>query len=278
MTILISERRKIFGASSMDGSGAPADSSALDWISTEGRGRSQWKNSISGPVCLPSVGGRSLLKASIPEPPIQGSCSQATTNPGTGEQILATGKHPFCQLGTKSLSPQEGRSSADIPSLPSSGSWLWNGLYSLQSHQRAPLRGQVRDSISSHRLSIYDNVPPTSLLLGSPSSTRTSWEGSLPGDSVSTCAACRASNSSALDSLQTEGAAQGSLPHSIGYLESSTEQSDTTCFSSSSSELKSLAAASRDSAACSGALQSLVVELKAELSKQRTEYEASIKR
>ncbi|KAL8186630.1 UNVERIFIED_CONTAM: hypothetical protein K2H54_001757 [Gekko kuhli] len=278
MAVLISEHGQIFGASSVGRSGVLVDSPASDWISKEGSGGSQWKNSISGPVCLPSVGAPSPLRAPILEPPGQGSCRQAPRSPGTRERALAPGKHSFCQPGAKTLSPQDDRSSADTPSLPSSGNWLWNGLCSLQSHRKAPLRGQARDSTSSHRLSIYDNVPTASLSLGPPSSSSTSWEGSLAGESVSSCAACRASDSSALGSLQTEWATRGSFPHSAGYPENSTERSDT-CFSSGSgSEPKSLVAASRDSAACSGALQSLVVELKAELSKQRTEFEASVKR
>lgn len=275
MTVLISEYRQIFSASSVDRLGVPADSPSLDWITKESGGGSPWENSISGPLCLPSVGPPSPLKAPVVEPPRQGSCSQAAVIPGTREQTSSPGKHSFGQPGTKSSSPQ---SSAENPSLPCGGNWLWNGLCSLHSHRRAPLKGQVRDSSSSHRLSIYDNVPTAGLSLGTPSSTGTSWDGSLARESLSSCAACRASSSSALSSLQMEWAVRGSVPQSIGYLENSTERSDTCFGSSNSSEPKGLSAASRDSVACSGALQGLVVELKAELSKQRIGYEASIQR
>lgn len=98
-------------------------------------------------------------------------------------------------------------------------------------------------------------------------------------DSVSSCPACRASDSSALSSLKTEWVTQGSLSQSEGKtadLENSMDMFE--ACSSSSSEQSDPAAASRDSVQCSRALQSLVVELKTELSKQRTEYETSIKR
>lgn len=97
-------------------------------------------------------------------------------------------------------------------------------------------------------------------------------------DSVSSCPACRASDSSALSSLKTEWVTQGSLSQSevkTADLENSMDRFEA-C--SSSSEQSDPAAASRDSVQCSRALQSLVVELKTELSKQRTEYETSIKR
>ncbi|XP_077207084.1 rho GTPase-activating protein 22 [Paroedura picta] len=273
MSILIREHQQIFGAFSVDILGDSAESPTSDWISKEGKGRSQWKNIISGPVCLPLVGAPSPLMAPILEPLSQGD-SQASKNPGPTEHTPAAGKQNSGQLETKSLSPQEGRSSADIPSLPSSGNWLGNGLYSLQNHQ-ITVRGQVRDSSSSHRLSIYDNVPSASLSLGTLSCTNASWEGSLAGVSVSSCATSKASDSSALSSsLQKKWAAQGSLPHSIGYGENCTKWSNTCC----SSEPKSLAATSRDSVACSGALQNLEAQLQAELSKQRMEYEAHIKR
>ncbi|XP_054839941.1 rho GTPase-activating protein 22 [Eublepharis macularius] len=273
MTVLISEHQQIFGASSAEGSGVPADPPASDWVSKEGRGGGQWENHISGPVCLSSMGTPSSVQPSTQEPLSQGSHSPAAASPGTRRQTLSTGRHFFRQPGNPSLSPKEGSSSVDSPSLPSNGNWLRNGLYPLQSHRRAPSRGRIRDSSSSHRLSTYDNVPAANL----PLNIGASGEGSLAGESVSSCAACRASDSSALSFLQMEWAARSSLPHSVGYLETSTEWSDAR-FSSSSSEPKSLAAASRDSVACSGALQSLVVELKAELSKQKIEYEASIRR
>nr|XP_056706520.1 rho GTPase-activating protein 22 [Euleptes europaea] len=265
MTALIGEHRQIFGASSA----VLADSPASDWISKEGKGGSQWGNTLSGLVCLPSVGAPSPLKA-----PTLGN--QPAVSPGMREQTSPTGKHSCCQPGTKSLGPKEDSSSMDVPSLPSGGNGLRNGLSSLQSQLRAPSRGPARDSSSSHRLSIYDNVPATSLSGSMQGSAGTSWGGSLAGESASSCAACRASDSSALSSLQTEWAARGSSLHSAGYLENSTERSDT-CFSGSS-ERQSMVAASRDSVACSGALQNLVVELKAELSKQSIDYEASLRR
>uniref|UniRef100_A0ACB8F7F9 Uncharacterized protein n=1 Tax=Sphaerodactylus townsendi TaxID=933632 RepID=A0ACB8F7F9_9SAUR len=255
MTVLISEHGQIFSPSSVDGSGAPADNPAPDWISKK-------ENRTPGSACLPLEGAPSLLKALIPEPPSQGSCNQAPGSPGTREQILPTRKCSFCQPGTKSFGPK-----VDVPSLPSSGNWLWNGLCSLHSHRKAPSTEHTRDSSSFHRLSIYDNVPLSSQ--GSPS---TSWKGSLAGESVNSWATCRSGDSS----TQTEWAARGPLLSSVARLENSTERSDT--FFSRTSEPKSLAAASRDSVACSGALQSLVVELKAELSKQRVDHEANIQR
>lgn len=235
------------------------------------------ENGISNPVSTHSEASSSVAKATTQERHSKRFVSQTpTSSPSKRGQTLPSWKYSFWQQGGRSLSPKLGNSSLDIPSLPSNGNWLVNGLYSLQVHQRTFSGGRVKGP--SQRLSTYDNVPASSLSLSIPSSASTSWstsscELSLAGDSVSSCAACRASDSSALSSLQMEWVTHGTLPQSQGYPEHSLETSAT-----GSSEQSKLPEASKDSALCSSALQSLIAELKATLSKQRTEYESSIKR
>ncbi|XP_066476996.1 rho GTPase-activating protein 22 isoform X2 [Tiliqua scincoides] len=283
MTVLISEHGQIFGASPAESSGVPSEAhcqcphSAMDWISKAGREGYKLENGISSPVSMHSEASSSAAKATTQERNSKRNVNQIpASSPSKRGQTLPTWKYSFWQQGVRSLSPKLGNSSLDIPSLPSNGNWLMNGLYSLQAHQRTFSGGRVKGS--SQRLSTYDNVPTSSLSLSVPSSASTSWstsscEISLPGDSVSSCAACRASDSSALSSLQMEWVTHGSLPKSEGYLDHSLERSET-C----SSEHSNLPEASKETALYSGALQGLVAELKATLSKQRNEYESSIKR
>lgn len=283
MTVLISEHGQIFGASPTESLGVPSEAhcqcphGAMDWISKAGREEYKLENGISSPVSIHSEASSSATKATTQEPNNQRNVNQpSASSPSKRGQTLPTWKYSFWQQGGRSISPKLGNSSLDIPSLPSNGNWLMNGLYSLQVRQRTFSGGRIKGS--SQRLSTYDNVPTSSLSLSIPSSASTSWstsscEISLPGDSVSSCAACRASDSSALSSLQMERATPVSLPQSEGYLDHSLEKSET-C----SSEHSNLPEASKDSVLCSGALQGLIAELKTTLSKQRTEYESSIKR
>ncbi|XP_053161920.1 rho GTPase-activating protein 22 isoform X2 [Hemicordylus capensis] len=281
MTVLISEHRKIFGDSPAKGSGVQLEAhcycphGAIDWISKE----SKLENLLFSPISLPKEAASSADKATIQECNRKGNCNQPATSSNKKGQTLPDWKCPFRQQGIKSLNPKLGSSSLDIPSLPASGNWLMNGLYSLQGYHGTSSAGQVKVSGSSQRLSTYDNVPTSSFSLSTLGSTSTTWsscEISVSGDSVSSGAACRASDSSALSSLQMEWVTHSPLPQHAGYLDNSMEKPEA-CFSSSS-DPSNLAAASKDSAHCSGNLQSLIAELKAKLSKQRTAYESSIKR
>ncbi|NWV11848.1 RHG22 protein, partial [Ptilonorhynchus violaceus] len=293
MTVLISEQGRIFAVPQADVPGSQLEirpmrqRSTVEWISEEDGEDSRSQNSAPSPADLPS--GNAVALEATPGPAVKitppehsGKSTQPATSPSKRVQTLPPWKYTFRQQGARSVSPKLGSSSLDIPNLSSSGNWLMNGLYSLRGHRRTASGERVKDSCSSQRLSTYDNVPSSSLSLSTHSMASTTWSTSSCEisvmDSVSSCPACRASDSSALSSLKTEWVTQGSLSQSevkTADLENSMDRFEA-C--SSSSEQSDPAAASRDSVQCSRALQSLVVELKAELSKQRTEYETSIKR
>lgn len=292
MTVLISEQGRIFAVPQADVPGSQLEirpvhqRSAVEWISEEDGEDSRSENSVPSPADLPSSNAVAL--EATPGPAVKntpsehsGKLTQPATSPNKRVQTLPPWKYSFRQQGARSVSPKLGSSSLDIPNLSSSGNWLMNGLYSLRGHRRTASGERVKDSCSSQRLSTYDNVPSSSLSLSTHSMASTTWSTSSCEisvvDSVSSCPACRASDSSALSSLKTEWITQGSLSQSevkIADLENSIDRFE----ACSSSDQSNPAAASRDSVKCSRALQSLVVELKTELSKQRTEYETSIKR
>lgn len=294
MTVLISEQGRIFAAPQADVPGSQLEirpvrqRSTVEWISEEDGDDSRSENSVPSPADLPSI--NAAAPEATPEPVVKnapaehgGKLAQPATSPNKRMQTLPPWKYSLRQQGARSVSPKLGSSSLDIPNLSSSGNWLMNGLYSLRGHRRTASGERVKDSCSSQRLSTYDNVPSSSLSLSTQSMASTAWSTSSCEisvmDSVSSCPACRASDSSALSSLKTEWVTQGSLSQSevkTADLENSIDRFDV-C-SSSSSEQSNTAAASRDSIKCSRALQSLVVELQTELSKQRTEYETNIKR
>ncbi|NXS10323.1 RHG22 protein, partial [Neodrepanis coruscans] len=293
MTVLISEQGRIFAVPQADVPGSQLEirpvrqRSTVEWISEEDGRDSRSEHNAPSPTDLPSSNDVALEATSGPAvkitpPEHSDKLAQPATSPSKRVQTLPPWKYSFRQQGARSVSPKLGSSSLDIPNLSSSGNWLMNGLYSLRGHRRTASGERVKDSCSSQRLSTYDNVPSSSLSLSTQSMASTTWSTSSCEisvmDSVSSCPACRASDSSALSSLKTEWITQGSLSQSevkTADLENSMDRFEA---SSSSSEQSDPAAASRDSLQCSRALQSLVVELKTELSKQRTEYETSIKR
>ncbi|NWX01608.1 RHG22 protein, partial [Caloenas nicobarica] len=293
MTVLISEQGRIFAVPQAD---VPVSQleirpvrqrSTVEWISEEDGEDSRSENRVPSPTDLPlsnAVAPEATPGTAVKNTPSEhsGKLTQPATSPNKRVQTLPPWKYSFRQQGARSVSPKLGSSSLDIPNLSSSGNWLMNGLYSLRGHRRTASGERVKDSCSSQRLSTYDNVPSSSLSLSTHSMASTTWSTSSCEisvvDTVSSCPACRASDSSTLSSLKTEWVTQGSLSQSevkTADLENSIDGFEA-C--SSSSEQSNPAAASRDSVKCSKALQSLVVELKTELSKQRTEYETSIKR
>ncbi|XP_030342154.1 rho GTPase-activating protein 22 isoform X1 [Strigops habroptila] len=293
MTVLISEQGRIFAVPQADVPGSQLEirpvrqRSTVEWISEEDGDDSRSENNFPSPADSPSSNAVAL--ETTPGPAVKntpsehsGKSAQPATSPSKRVQTLPPWKYSFRQQGARSVSPKLGSSSLDIPNLSSSGNWLMNGLYSLRGHRRTASGERVKDSCSSQRLSTYDNVPSSSLSLSTHSMASTTWSTSSCEisvmDSVSSCAACRASDSSALSSLKTEWITQDSLSQSEVKTADLENSSDRFQACSSSSEQSNPAAASRDSVQCSRALQSLVVELKTELSKQRTEYETSIKR
>ncbi|NWJ02369.1 RHG22 protein, partial [Crypturellus undulatus] len=293
MTVLISEQGRIFAVPQAEVPGSQLEirpvrqRNTVEWISEEDGEDGRSENSVPSPADLPSSNAVAAEAAPGPvgntTPPERSSkLTQLASSPSKRVQTLPPWKYSFRQQGARSVSPKLGSSSLDIPNLSSSGNWLMNGLYSLRGHRRTASGERVKDSCSSQRLSTYDNVPSSSLSLSTHSMASTTWSTSSCEisvvDSVSSCPACRASDSSALSSLKTEWVTQGSLSHSevkTADLETSIDRFEA-C--SSSSDQSNPTAASRDTIKCSRALQSLVMELKTELSKQRTEYETSIKR
>uniref|UniRef100_A0A5F4WDF4 Rho GTPase activating protein 22 n=1 Tax=Callithrix jacchus TaxID=9483 RepID=A0A5F4WDF4_CALJA len=203
-------------------------------------------------------------------------------SPGKKVQTLPSWKSSFRQPASRSGSPKRGGSSLEVPIISSGGNWLMNGLSSLRGHRRASSGDRLKDSGSVQRLSTYDNVPPAGLVPGTPRVASMAWSGassseSSAGGSFSSCTACRASDSSR-SSLHTEWALEPSpLPSSsedpksldLGH---SLDEAGT---GASNSEPGS---PTREHARRSEALQGLVAELRAELCRQRTEYERSVKR
>lgn len=153
-----------------------------------------------------------------------------------------------------------------------------NGLSSLRGHRRASSGDRLKNSGSTQRLSTYDNVPPPSLFPSTVSVTSTL---SSREASISSCTACRASDSSTCSSLHTEWALEPSpLPSSSEdhrSLDLGHSLDEAGVGGGSSSEPKDPGSPTQDHSRHCQALQSVVAELRAELSRQRTEYETSLK-
>ncbi|XP_044924921.1 rho GTPase-activating protein 22 isoform X4 [Mustela putorius furo] len=298
MTVLIRKHSQLFTARAEEGPTSPhgGPPCTVGWGSEEGpRDGQPEPSSPSSPSSpgLPShrtssLDGATVAALSRTSPTGLGTRGgPAAPSPGKKVQTLPNWKSSFWQSGSRSGSPKAGSSSLEVPIISSGGNWLMNGLSSLRGHRRASSGERLKDSGSSQRLSTYDNVPPPSGLFPStPSVASTVWSGASSceasaRDSVSSCTACRASDSSACSSLHTEGALEPSP-----FLSSSEERRSPdlgrgldevgTCISSS--EPSDPGSPTQDYARCSEALQGLVTELRAELCRQRTEYETSIKR
>ncbi|KAL0615816.1 Rho GTPase-activating protein 22 [Plecturocebus cupreus] len=282
MMVLICKHSQLFTAPTPEGPTSPrgGQQCAVGWGSEEVTRDSQGEPAGPG---LPthrtsSLDGAAVAVLSRTAPTGPGSrCS-----PGKKVQTLPSWKSSFRQPGSRSGSPKGGGSSLEVPIISSGGNWLMNGLSSLRGHRRASSGDRLKDSGSVQRLSTYDNVPPAGLVPGTPSVASMEWSGassseSSAGGSLSSCTACRASDSSR-SSLHTEWALEPSpLPSSsedpksldLGH---SLDEAGT---GASNSEPGS---PTREHARRSEALQGLVVELRAELCRQRTEYERSVKR
>uniref|UniRef100_A0A8C9DVX0 Rho GTPase activating protein 22 n=1 Tax=Prolemur simus TaxID=1328070 RepID=A0A8C9DVX0_PROSS len=242
MTVLIRKHSQLFTATALPGPASPrgGPQCTVGWGSEE-----VTRDSRGGP------GGPALPAHRTPsvDEPVAGLCGASPTGPGsrpaaTGPakkmQTLPGWKSSFRQPGSRSGSPQGGGSSLEVPVVSSGGNWLMNGLSSLRGHRRASSGDRLRDSDSAQRLSTYDNVPPPSLARGSPGAASSSaWSAaSSPGPG---------------HSADEAGAAASSEPSEPG-------------------------SPGRERARRSEALQGLVAELRLELSRQRTEYEMSMKR
>uniref|UniRef100_A0A8B9X348 Rho GTPase activating protein 22 n=1 Tax=Bos mutus grunniens TaxID=30521 RepID=A0A8B9X348_BOSMU len=294
MTILIRKHSQLFTSRTTEGPASPRGGPpcTVGWGSEEVTRDDQAEPGSPSAPCLPShrtssLDGAAVAALSRTSPTGLGSrCSPAATSPGKKVQTLPNWRSSFRQSGSRSGSPKVGTSSLEVPIISSGGNWLMNGLSSLRGHRRASSGDRLKDSGSEQRLSTYDNVPPQSCFPSTPSVASLPWsaasscEASAQG-SVSSCTACRASDSSACSSLHIEGALEPSP-----VLSSSEERRSLdldhgldgvgTCISSS--EPSDPGSPAQDHARRTEVLQGLVTELRAELCRQRTEYETSVKR
>ncbi|XP_045697988.1 rho GTPase-activating protein 22 isoform X2 [Phyllostomus hastatus] len=294
MTVLIRKHSQLFTARTTEGPASPHGSPpcTVGWGSEEvirdsqGEPRSPSAPGLSS-YRTSSLDGATVAALSRNSPLGPGSHSGLTTgSPGKRMQTLPSWKFSFRQSGSRSGSPKGGSSSLEVPIISSGRNWFMNGLSSLRGHHGASSGDRLKDSSTSQRLSTYDNVPAASLFPSTPSMSSSAWSGSssfeaFAGGSISSCTACRASDSSACSSLLTKGASEpspfpsSSEEHRSPDLGRSLDEVGLCPSSSEPSDPGSLA---QDRAHYSTTLQGLVTELRAELCRQRTEYETSVKR
>ncbi|XP_033617699.1 rho GTPase-activating protein 22 isoform X1 [Fukomys damarensis] len=286
MTVLIRKHGQLFMAPTPEGPISPCRRSpcTVGWGSEEANKDSQGE---PGDPSLPTHRTSSL------DGPAAAVLSRTSAlgqgSPRKRVQTLPGWKSSFHQRRSGSVSPQQGSTSLEVPPASGGGSggrgnWLMNGLSSLRGHHRASSEDRLKDSSSTQRLSTYDNVPPPSLFPSTASVASTAWSlASSPRDaSVSSCTACRASDSSAGSSLHTEWALERSpLPSSSGEdhrsLDPAYGPDEAGVGDSSSQEPSNPGSPGQDPPHRCRVLQGLVAELRAELSHQRTEYEASLR-
>ncbi|XP_076690651.1 rho GTPase-activating protein 22 isoform X3 [Callospermophilus lateralis] len=283
MTVLIRKHSQLFTTPAPEGPASPSrvPQCTVGWGSEEIPSDSQGE---PGGSSLPthrtsSLDGPAAAMLSRTSPPSLGSQGgPAATSPGKRVQTLPNWKSSFRQPGSRSGSPKAGSSSLEVPIISSGGNWLMNGLSSLRGHRRASSEDRLKNSGSTQRLSTYDNVPPPSLFPSTVSVTSTL---SSREASISSCTACRASDSSTCSSLHTEWALEPSpLPSSSEdhrSLDLGHSLDEAGVGGGSSSEPKDPGSPTQDHSRHCQALQGLVAELRAELSRQRTEYETSLK-
>ncbi|XP_059756615.1 rho GTPase-activating protein 22 isoform X4 [Balaenoptera ricei] len=294
MTVLIRKHSQLFTSRTTEGPASPRGSPpcTVGWGSEEVTRDSRAEPGSPGAPGLPSHRTSSLDGAAVAafsrtsSTGLGSRSSPAATSPGKKVQTLPNWRSSFRQSGSRSGSPKVGTSSLEVPIISSGGNWLMNGLSSLRGHRRASSGDRFKDSGSEQRLSTYDNVPLSSPFPSTPSVASMPWSGASSGEasargSVSSCTACRASDSSACSSLHTEGALEPSpVPSSSEECRSPDPDHglDRVGACISSSEPSDPGSPTQDLAHRTEALQGLVTELRSELCRQRTEYEMSVKR
>ncbi|KAM9052172.1 rho GTPase-activating protein 22 isoform 2-T2 [Megaptera novaeangliae] len=294
MTVLIRKHSQLFTSRTTEGPASPRGSPpcTVGWGSEEVTRDSRAEPGSPSAPGLPSHRTSSLDGAAVAafsrtsSTGLGSRSSPAATSPGKKVQTLPNWRSSIRQSGSRSGSPKVGTSSLEVPIISSGGNWLMNGLSSLRGHRRASSGDRFKDSGSEQRLSTYDNVPLPSPFPSTPSVASMPWSGASSGEasargSVSSCTACRASDSSACSSLHTEGALEPSpVPSSSEECRSPDLDHglDRVGACISSSEPSDPGSPTQDLAHRTEALQGLVTELRAELCRQRTEYEISVKR
>uniref|UniRef100_A0A8C0TD01 Rho GTPase activating protein 22 n=1 Tax=Canis lupus familiaris TaxID=9615 RepID=A0A8C0TD01_CANLF len=288
MTVLIHRHGQLFAARAEEGLAAPRGGPpcAVSWGSGEVPGGAPPEPGSPGTPGLPShrtssPDGATVAALSRTSPTgLGGRGSPVATSPGKRVQTLPSWKSSSRQSGSRPGSPKGGASSLEGPII-SGGNRLADGLSSLRGPRRASAGERLKGCSSAQRLSTYDNVPPP----GGPA-PRTAWSGAssdeaAAGGSVGSCAACGASDSAARSPPHAEGAPEpraaassrgdrrapelGRGPDEAGARGGGGEPSDP-------------GGPTQDYARCSEALRGLVAELRAQLCRQRTEYDTSIKR
>ncbi|ELW66649.1 Rho GTPase-activating protein 22 [Tupaia chinensis] len=284
MTVLIRKHAQLFATTALEGPASPhrGPPCTVGWGSEEATRDSQEEHGGPG---LPAHRTSSLDGAAVA---VLSRTPAPALGPSSGKRVqtLPSWKSSFRQPGARSGSPKGGSSSLEVPII-SGGNWLMNGLSSLRGHRRASSGDRLKDSGSAQRLSTCDNVPPPGPPPSTPSAASPAWSAASSsceasaGGSLSSCTACRASDSSPCSSLHTEWALEPSpLPsssedHRSPDLGHSLEEVGAGV---SSSEPSDPGSPGQDHARRVQALQGLVAELRAQLCRQRTEYEASVKR
>ncbi|XP_069467267.1 rho GTPase-activating protein 22 isoform X2 [Ambystoma mexicanum] len=287
MTVLIREHGRLFASTRTDVSAYIHDSrSGFQHMTTNGVSEADEDSGRTEEIVVEQIemptSRTSYLEATNTRSALKNT-TQSATSPNKKMQTMPGWKCSFKPTGGRSPSPKFGSSNLDIPNLSPSGNWLINGLSSLRGHRRTSSVERVKDSGPSQRFSTYDNVPSSSLSLSAHSVGCSTWSSSScelsNSDSVSSCPACRGSNSSAFMGTKTDWPGLSSLSQSeVKSMDSSFERLQV-CFSSeSSSERSHPATALKDPARCSRAMQGLVTDLRTELEKQRSEYETRIQR
>ncbi|XP_077734754.1 rho GTPase-activating protein 22 isoform X1 [Canis aureus] len=288
MTVLIHRHSQLFAARAEEGLAAPRGGPpcTVSWGSGEVPGGAPPDPGSPGTPGLPShrtssPDGATVAALSRTSPTgLGGRGSPVATSPGKTVQTLPSWKSSSRQSGSRPGSPKGGGSSLEGPII-SGGNRLADGLSSLRGPRPASAGERLKGCSSAQRLSTYDNVPPP----GGPA-PGTAWSGAssdeaAAGGSAGSCAACGAGDSAARSSPHTEGAPEpraaassrgdrrapelGRGPDEAGARVGGGEPSDP-------------GGPTQDHARCSEALRGLVAELRAQLCRQRTEYDTSIKR
>ncbi|XP_051693479.1 rho GTPase-activating protein 22 isoform X3 [Oryctolagus cuniculus] len=271
MTVLIRKHSQLFAAKAPEGPTSPRGGSqcTVGWGSEEAPRASQGEPSGPSPPAHRTSSLDGPAAAALARTSAAGA-----GGPGSRLQALPGWK--------ASLRP--GSSSPEVPIVSSGGGWLRNGLSSLRGHRRASSGDRLKDAGSAQRLSTYDNVPAPSPLPGTASEASTAWSAASSSReaSLSSCTACRASDSSACSSLHTEWALEPSpLPSSSDERRSPEPGrglDEVGTGGVSGSEPSDPGSPSQAHGRRGRALQDLVSELRAELCRQRTEYESSLHR
>nr|XP_055025316.1 rho GTPase-activating protein 22 isoform X1 [Misgurnus anguillicaudatus] len=282
MTVLISEHDRLYVGSDGDvsaeqtGSFHQGQRNMAQWISEDEILNRSPSNQTSNATSLDiTVGALNTAKVSS-----QGK-SGLTVSPSKQAKSLPSWKCSFKGGGTRAQPTKIGGSSVDVSNMPSAGNWLMNGLSSLRSHRRTSSGERMgKDSILSHRLSTYDNVTSSSLSV--PSVASTAWTTSsceiLVADSVSSEPSC-------LNSVKAEWSVGGSVQ---GQGEQrSTEVTDSSealemCVSSAgcseNGNVEDAVDVTGDTDNRTTALNSVVMELKDKLKRQKISYELRIRK